>query len=342
MKKSIVLIFLFTTWLVSQAFVVKISNIHEPVRKYPITLVSELDKRTLDSIHADGLIATLHGKLDKTELCVMKYSFEDEGGVRTNIIPVFLGEGDDTINIKLTDKSKLWLSEVSGGELNSRYDSILKHQASVKEDDPFKYIIKQASENRSNPLGVYLVTSLSSILNPNVWMGLYHELTPEMAKYPMLIEASERIRAEEASKEGKMFQDLECLTPDGMKVKLSDYVGKGKYVLLDFWASWCGPCRKEAKETLRPLFEKYKDNDNFRIIGVMTSDNTENHLKALKTIDYPWLQLIDSNREAGKKYGFQFIPCIMLISPDGKIIRSNLRGEEIRKYVELELLDPQI
>lgn len=76
-----------------------------------------------------------------------------------------------------------------------------------------------------------------------------------------------------ATDKGAMFKDIEWRSVDGKISKLSDYVGKGKYVLVDFWASWCGPCRQEASTTLKPVYEKYGSDQRFEFLGVATWDD---------------------------------------------------------------------
>jgi thiol-disulfide isomerase/thioredoxin len=116
---------------------------------------------------------------------------------------------------------------------------------------------------------------------------------------------------------------------------LSDYVGKGKYVLVDFWASWCGPCKAEIP-SLVALQNKF-GGDKFTVIGVNVWDE-EDKFKASLTaegINYPQIFIPRDNKDdATALYGIRGIPQIILFGPDGVIVQRDLRGEAMKKLIE--------
>lgn len=115
---------------------------------------------------------------------------------------------------------------------------------------------------------------------------------------------------------------------DGKQVALSSF--RGKYVLVDFWASWCRPCREENPNVVK-AYNKYKDR-NFTILGVSLDQSRAPWMKAIKNDNLAWTQVSDLkgwNNEAAAKYNIQSIPQNFLIDPSGKIIAKNLRGEDL-------------
>lgn len=129
---------------------------------------------------------------------------------------------------------------------------------------------------------------------------------------------------------GKEAPELSMQTPDGKDMKISDF--KGKYLLVDFWASWCGPCRAENPNVVK-AYNQYKDK-NFTILGVSLDKDKAAWTKAIADDHLGWNHMSDLkywNSAAVNAYQFSGIPFNVLIDPSGKIVAQNLRGEDLEK-----------
>lgn len=139
---------------------------------------------------------------------------------------------------------------------------------------------------------------------------------------------------ERGNREGQMFVDFEA-TYEGQTSRLSDYVGRGKYVLVDFWASWCGPCRMEVPNLIK-VYEQY-GSERFTVLGVATWDDPEDTKAAMEALRITYPQMLNAQQAGSDAYGIEGIPEIILFAPDGTILKRGLRGEAIEAAVSQAL-----
>lgn len=167
-------------------------------------------------------------------------------------------------------------------------------------------------------------------------LSTYAEASPIIQNYPMLKKIIQQITAQIEIKPGASFRDFKAVDYATGKQTTLGAIISGHVAVVDFWASWCGPCRREIEETLKPLYKKYADS-GLVVVGVDVWDNVENHDKAVKELAITYPQLIDTDRNnSSLLYGFNSIPFVILINRDGTIL-GIFRGEELVQEVEKAL-----
>ena len=141
---------------------------------------------------------------------------------------------------------------------------------------------------------------------------------------------AEQADVAEGVAESVQYTDIDLPGPQGQTVKVSDYVGKNKLVLIDFWASWCGPCIRELPNVVK-AYELYHGK-GLEIVGVSLDNNKAKWIEAIDALGQKWPQMSDLqgwNCKGADLYGIQSIPANVLIDEHGKIIARDLRGEDL-------------
>lgn len=186
--------------------------------------------------------------------------------------------------------------------------------------------------NRDNMLGVYCAQSI--IKDSDVTLekadSILNELTLAQS-YAPIMRVYNRIKAVEQTKPGSKFTDFPAENVDGTAAKLSDYVGKGEYVLVDFWATWCGPCTREIPH-LKYLHENYPE---LVVLGVNVWEEDKSKFQPYieeKGIQWSMLYSGEDNT-ATDLYGIGSIPTIILFDPQGVIVDRTLRGEDMKQKI---------
>jgi len=150
--------------------------------------------------------------------------------------------------------------------------------------------------------------------------ALFNKLSPDLKKMPEGIALADYLVGAKNSAVGSKVKDFTLSTPEDRPLELSSL--KGKYVLIDFWASWCGPCKKSFPH-LKEIYQKYKS-DNFEIYSISIDKDKASWLKELKIQQLPWLQTLDTKNVAASGFAVNAVPTAYLIDPDGKIVMKEI------------------
>ena len=207
-----------------------------------------------------------------------------------------------------------------------------------------KFNLDAAKKNPDNEVAVQVLMNLRGLIDDEQTAEIFSRMPAEMLADEQVAALKKGLDARMATSEGKPFVDFTVNSvvgqtrsippqPKYAEVKLSDYVGKGKYILLDFWSPWCGPCRREMPN-IKAVYDKYKG-DKFDVvsIAVWEREPVDVTIETAAKLNMTWNQINNGGREPAELYGVEGIPHLVLFGPDGTILKRGFHGAEIEEVV---------
>lgn len=319
---------------------------------------------TLDAQQAGSTVHLLSAGRDRTQIAQTEVApdgtFTLKGKIDTPMVALLADNDDQPFTMLFLEPGKIDVRsdaqgdyDITGTVSNDRFKAIndtlsaiqarffalgegaTEEQMEALQDEYQQVLDRSVDENLDNILGVYLFSAVSGELTPAETRERIGRFSQPMQQTELLSHLRDAAQAKENTEIGKHYTDLTLKDPQGQPIALSSLVGPGKWVLLDFWATWCGPCNHEIP-FLREAYKNYKDK-GFEIYGVSLDNDADAWRSFLPENGMDWVNVIaveeDKTSPAADTYAIRSIPANFLISPDGIIVAKNLRGEAIEQQL---------
>ena len=243
------------------------------------------------------------------------------------------------INERVMSLSNQHREATADDTMTDELDAELRAEINKSMEDARALSFKFVKENIDNELGQHIFMGSAGMFETEQQKEILALANDEFKSNENIQSIIAQIEAAEKVAIGKDYIDLTMENPEGKAISLSDYVGKGKYVFIDFWAAWCGPCINEMPNVVE-AYSKYKDK-GLEMVGVSLDQDKDKGIEGIEELNMTWPQMSDLKlweSEAVKLYGFRGIPHTILLDKEGKIIEKDLRGEALHQKLS-ELLD---
>ena len=270
----------------------------------------------------DGNIIPTSGTLDEPAICAISKSG------RRGWISFFVLESG-TVNLTV-DLDLAYLIRTGGTPMNDELMAVLEVQNNTDIDyDTYvkkmcEVVRRIVSNHPDHLLSPCLIGQSKALFTSTESIGLIEKLSPDLQASPKMDRLKGSLLLVQETEEGKMFKELTGVSPDGKPTAISDFVGRGNYVLADFWASWCGPCTADMPHVIA-LYEKYKDK-GLKVIGITVRDTPEKSDSVVQKMGIPFPQIYESKPMS--IYGVTGIPHKILFAPDGTILSRRIASSK--------------
>ncbi|MDE7110589.1 MAG: AhpC/TSA family protein [Muribaculaceae bacterium] len=306
-------------------------SVPEALQGQTIAVLNAQNGDTLGSAVATDSLLTISGTVKAPVMAIVsaqgmpmfqlvlepgKISFNDEG----------LATGT-----KSNDAFAAYADEITPIMESLRNTTDENESESILKDQFVPAAVKFINANHNNPYNTAVFGSVAPFLS-EAQLKTVFEADTAIANNPDAQHVMANAVNKAKTSAGSKYVDLTIAQEDSTLVKLSDYIVPGRFTLVDFWASWCRPCRQEIP-ALISLYNKYKD-AGLDVVGVAVWDRVPDTKKAIEELGINYPVILNGNRETTDAYGIMGIPCIMLIDPQGVIIARDLFGQNLIDTVD--------
>jgi thiol-disulfide isomerase/thioredoxin len=346
----------------SETFIIQGKVNHQHDGKYVKIYYEDSQTKKVDSVVVKKGRFELKGGLTVPTVGKLSFDGEDTG----DYTDLFLSEG----TIRVSTKDSLLYADISGTEMTEIHERLAKQlrPANRKMIQDFTAIKAMPEGEEKKAYITDLLTRLGEynqhrretihqfvIDNPTSYVSLYYldktaqgqtanyettypyyeKLSPALKETAVGKQLNERLLKAKGELTDQPYKDFVSTTPEGDQLSLKEVLGKHKYTLVDFWASWCGPCRKENPHVIR-TYNAFREK-GFTVLSVSLDNDATRWKNAIEQDGMPWYHVSSLQgwkEPAAALYNVRAIPQNVLIDNQGKIVATNLRGETLYKKIE--------